>query len=259
MDFGDVLMDNPNAHEYFAQMQAQSSANNAFNAQQAQNQMNFQVEQNAKAMDFNHREAELNRQWQKMMSDTAYQRQVQDMINAGLNPVLGVSNSGASVPSGATAQGVSSSGGKAEADTSLNSAFSSFLGALINGATSRDVANISAAASMHNAQLSHDATIAAAGMNAAASRYAADVAAANVAAQLEQQAALNPLGLIESILSGGDKPAGASATVGKFVEGSLAKGKQWLISKIVDGLKNPYINASTKDTYRSWLNKLYTP
>lgn len=46
-------------------MQAQSSANNAFNAQQAQNQMNFQVEQNAKAMDFNHREAELNRQWQR--------------------------------------------------------------------------------------------------------------------------------------------------------------------------------------------------
>ena len=43
-------------------------------------------------------------QFQKMMSDTSYQRAVKDMRKAGINPLLAVSKGGASTPAGAQAQ-----------------------------------------------------------------------------------------------------------------------------------------------------------
>lgn len=49
-------------------------------------------------------QAELNRIYQTYMSNTAYQRAVQDLKAAGLNPILAAIGSGATTPVGATAQ-----------------------------------------------------------------------------------------------------------------------------------------------------------
>lgn len=50
------------------------------------------------------KQAEIQRDWQKMMSDTAHQRETADLKAAGLNPVLSAGGTGASTPSGAMGQ-----------------------------------------------------------------------------------------------------------------------------------------------------------
>lgn len=49
-------------------------------------------------MQFNHDEAQLNRDWQQKMAETNYQRAVEDMRKAGINPIL--ASGGVSVGSG---------------------------------------------------------------------------------------------------------------------------------------------------------------
>lgn len=66
------------------------------------------IERNA-AMNFNSAEALKDREFQEHMSNTAYQRALEDMRKAGLNPILAYANGGASTPggSGATITGAS--------------------------------------------------------------------------------------------------------------------------------------------------------
>lgn len=66
------------------------------------------IEQNA-AMEYNSAEALANRNFQERMSNTSYQRAVEDMRKAGINPILAFANGGASTPggSGATITGAS--------------------------------------------------------------------------------------------------------------------------------------------------------
>lgn len=142
------------------QLQQNTLANNVWSAEQAE-----------KVNAFNAEQAALNREFQREMSSSAHQREVADLKAAGLNPVLSARLAGASTPSGSSAQGQ-----KGETDTSLNGALTSLVGAFIsqenarlnaqtnlaiaekNNATSRLVAEIAAMASANSAYIYADAS-----------------------------------------------------------------------------------------------------
>ena len=99
--------------------------NNAYNAQQAEIQRSFES-----------KEAQKDRDWKERLSNTAYQRAVADMKDAGINPVamLGGAQS-ASTPSGSSAHGVAARSGGSGSFRSGDGfdTLSRFAGMLISG------------------------------------------------------------------------------------------------------------------------------
>lgn len=85
------------------------------------------LDQLSREQTFNRTEAQKNRDFQLMMSNTAYQRQMDDLKAAGINPALVLGQGGASAASGSAA----SSSGKNPHSTS-SQLLSTMLGGLMN-------------------------------------------------------------------------------------------------------------------------------
>lgn len=149
--------------------------NTAVSAYEAQKQRDWQEWQNKLAMRFNAQEAQKNRDWQEMMSNTAHRREVEDLMAAGLNPVLSAGNgNGASVTSGATASGVTSAGAKGDVDTSATSSLVGLLSSMLSAQTQILNTNTNALNNMAIAEKTNESNRTIAEMNNATSKYGYD-------------------------------------------------------------------------------------
>lgn len=98
-------------NQAYAYQREEAAMQGKYNSQSMLKQMGYNTLQaimqgvynhieNSVAMSYNSAEALANREWQEHMSNTAYQRAVEDMRKAGLNPILAFANGGASTPGG---------------------------------------------------------------------------------------------------------------------------------------------------------------
>lgn len=163
------LQNMPTWNEYKTFALKTQADNNAWSAQQAQKQMDFQSQ----------------------MANTAHQREVADLKAAGLNPVLSAGGSGASAPSGAAGQ----------TDNSVLQSITSYLMQQNQNLVQLEAQRVSAETAKETAQIHAQAQLAAAATAAAASRYAADK---NYQLQIELASKYpqNMYGTLSAILNG---------------------------------------------------------
>lgn len=233
-----------------AYLQARDAAfvNSALSAAQASQLRGWQEQQNRVAMDFSANQAEANRMFQTFMSNTSHQREVEDLLKAGLNPVLSANN-GASTPAGATASGVTSSGAMGEVDKSATQALVGLLSSawssstqLANTATNallqdkiserqaetaRAVAEISGAYGLAGARYTADS---------AASRQQAEFAHNEYMAQNYPSNLVQALNSIIGVLTGDGGSSGSGLTNGKSIVETAGKN----IGSAVNEIRNRF-------------------
>lgn len=164
----------------------ESIQNSAYDAAQARELRDWQEQQNKIAMDFSAEQAAINRDWQKMMSDTAHQREVADMIRAGINPVLSVmGGNGATVTSGATASGVTSSGAMSQSDKSFAGSMSNLFGSFISALMQQQSSLVSAVTNMATTEKNNQTSKEIAEGYMAIDRYVADISRLNTMTSTE--------------------------------------------------------------------------
>lgn len=106
-----------------------------------------------KAANMSAKAAREDRAWQEAMSNSAYSRQMRDMKNAGLNPILAYGGKGSSTPGGSTAKvpDFGSIYGKAASDIT-SSAMSAFRMGMEKKRLTQELDNMKAVEKKDNSQ-----------------------------------------------------------------------------------------------------------